>query len=145
MSTQNDNFVIDPNLEKDTFIIGDLELCRVLLMNDSNYPWLVLVPRRVGIVEIYEMEEADQQRLLSESSAVAALLQQHFSADKLNIAALGNVVTQLHLHHVVRQHDDVAWPRPIWGVVAMSVYGEAELAERLAELRGLFAPLGLAS
>ena len=141
MSSQERDFVVDPNLAKDTAVVGDLTLCRVLLMNDSNYPWLVLVPRRVGVVEIYQLDAADQALLLNESSAVARLLQRHFSADKLNIAALGNVVSQLHLHHVVRYRVDRAWPKPVWGVVPAIPYSADALAHRIDELRVLFRPL----
>lgn len=108
-------FTLDPRLQQDTIALGSFPLSALLLMNDSSYPWLILVPRRPGIREIFELEPADRQQLLNESSHLAATLANRFHADKLNIAALGNVVPQLHLHHVVRYHDDPAWPAPIWG------------------------------
>lgn len=109
------DFQLDPRLSSDTLILGSFPLSLLLLMNDATYPWLILVPQRPGIREIYQLDPADQQQLLAESSRLAAVLAAHFKADKLNIAALGNVVAQLHLHHVVRYQGDPAWPAPVWG------------------------------
>ena len=108
-------FSLHPRLQQDCLVLGRLEVCRVLLMNDSTYPWLILVPERPGIREIFELTDADQLQLIRESSRVAAHLQRAFNADKLNVAAIGNLVPQLHLHHVVRYRTDPAWPAPVWG------------------------------
>lgn len=128
-------FELHPQLAKDCVVLGDLALSQVLLCKDSNYPWLILVPKREAIREIHELPKADQVQLIEESSAVSQLLAEHFDAHKLNVAALGNMVPQLHLHHVVRFEHDAAWPKPIWGVVGMRAYDEASLAKTVAALR----------
>ena len=109
------DFTLDPRLERDTFCLGAFPLSLLLLMNDSTYPWLILVPQRPAIHEIYQLDPTDQQQLLVESSHLAKVLAGLLRPDKLNIAALGNVVPQLHLHHVVRYRSDPAWPAPVWG------------------------------
>jgi diadenosine tetraphosphate (Ap4A) HIT family hydrolase len=109
------DFNLDPRLARDTFCLGAFPLSLLLLMNDSTYPWLILVPQRPAIHEIYQLAPADQQQLLVESSHLAKVLAGLLHPDKLNIAALGNVVPQLHLHHVVRYRSDPAWPAPVWG------------------------------
>lgn len=108
-------FTLHSQLAADTFEIGNFPLSVLLLMNDANYPWFILVPRRADIREIYQLDGKDQQQLLWESSALAEGLSAQFQADKLNIAALGNMVPQLHLHHIVRYRTDPAWPAPVWG------------------------------
>lgn len=108
-------FALHPQLAADTFSVGDFPLSRLLLMNDSSYPWFILVPRRAGVREIHELDHADRHRLLDESMQLSATLERIFHADKLNIAALGNMVPQLHIHHIVRYHTDPAWPKPVWG------------------------------
>lgn len=128
-------FNLHPQLARDCVVLGELPLCRVLLLNDRQYPWLVLVPRREGVREIFELSAADQQQLLHESSALSRLLSQLFAADKMNVAALGNMVEQLHIHHVVRFRQDAAWPKPVWGACPAIVYTEAELSERVEHLQ----------
>jgi diadenosine tetraphosphate (Ap4A) HIT family hydrolase len=118
---------IHPQLLKDCLILGRFSLCYLLLMRDANYPWFILVPDREGISEIYQLSEADQQQLLSESSLLAEVLMQSFHGDKMNIAALGNIVPQCHIHHVVRYHNDATWPAPIWGTVPGKAYSDHEL------------------
>jgi diadenosine tetraphosphate (Ap4A) HIT family hydrolase len=108
-------FSLDSRLRNDTITAGDLPLCRLLLMNDRTYPWLILVPRRPDIREIFQLAEADRLQLLRESTQLSQALHDVCRPDKLNIAALGNVVAQLHLHHVARYRTDPAWPAPIWG------------------------------
>jgi diadenosine tetraphosphate (Ap4A) HIT family hydrolase len=108
-------FVLHPRLAADAVPAGDLPLCRVLVMNDRRFPWAILVPRRPDIREIHELQSADRQQLLEESCWLGKWMMQTFPGDKLNVAALGNLVPQLHLHHVVRRVDDVCWPGPIWG------------------------------
>jgi diadenosine tetraphosphate (Ap4A) HIT family hydrolase len=126
---------LHPQLEKNCLIIGRFPLCRLLLMLDVNYPWFVLVPDREGITEIHQLTEKDQQQLMRESSYLAGVLEQEFQADKINIAALGNLVPQLHVHHVVRYHDDPAWPHPIWGRVEAKTYCEEAIAEIIRRLQ----------
>jgi len=122
-------FELHPQLAADTHLVGDLMLCRVLLMDDASWPWLILVPRRAGIREIYELNDADQVQLVRESSQLAATLLELFKPDKLNIAALGNVVPQLHLHHIARHTYDAAWPSPVWGRLPRQPYEPARARE----------------
>jgi diadenosine tetraphosphate (Ap4A) HIT family hydrolase len=136
-------FSLHPQLAKDSFIVGELPLSTVLLCNDANYPWVILVPRREGIREAYQLNETDQLQLLKENNAVAELMNKHFAADKMNVAALGNQVPQLHIHHIARYQSDAAWPGPIWGAVANKPYMEEQKEQRLQELRQIFDSLGL--
>ena len=122
------NFVLDERLRADTVAVGDWPLSRVLLMNDSQYPWLILVPRRAGVSEIYQLDGADQQQLMLESCALSAAMAEHFQADKMNVANLGNIVAQLHLHHIARRKNDPAWPGPVWGKLPPQPYDAAALA-----------------
>jgi diadenosine tetraphosphate (Ap4A) HIT family hydrolase len=127
---------LHPRLRQDCRLLGHFALCRLLLMDDANYPWFILVPDREGVTEIFHLSEADQRQLLRESSSLAAWLVETFQADKLNIAALGNLVPQLHIHHVVRYRDDPAWPAPVWGRVPPRPYTAEALERLLARLRG---------
>ncbi len=136
-------FELHTQLIKDSATVGDLGLCRVLLSNDAQYPWLILVPRRQEVVELFELSRIDQQQLLDEISNVSAALAGHFRADKMNVAALGNVVPQLHVHVIARFTDDPAWPRPVWGVKPAVPYTDADLQARILELEELLIPLGL--
>lgn len=108
-------FELHPRLDADTTWLGDLPLCRVLLSKEDIGPWLILVPRIESISEIHHLSDADQQQFIRESSAVSARLEMYASPDKLNIGALGNMVPQLHVHHIARYQTDVAWPDPVWG------------------------------
>jgi len=128
-------FALHPRLAADTLALGDFPLCRLLLMNDAQYPWFILVPRRENAREIFQLEPRDQQQLLRESSGLSRAVMDAFKGDKLNVAALGNVVPQLHLHHVVRYAHDPAWPKPVWGLHPARPYAEPERAARLAALR----------
>jgi diadenosine tetraphosphate (Ap4A) HIT family hydrolase len=119
-------FTLDPRLKNDTFFIASLSLCDALLMNDARYPWVILVPRITGLTEIYQLSEADQQQLMIESNTVAKKLAELVSADKMNVAALGNVVSQLHIHHVARYQADDAWPAPVWGKGTAVAYTDEE-------------------
>jgi len=132
-------FELHPQLAADSIAIGDLPLCRLLLINDAQYPWLVLVPRRTNIQESYQLNEADQQQLLFESNTLSKLLMSHFDGDKLNVAALGNMVPQLHIHHIVRFKIDPAWPNPVWGAIPNSPYLEDKLEQIISELKKLVA------
>lgn len=123
---------LHPRLRQDCLVLGRFALCRLLLMQDANYPWFILVPDREGATEIFRLSEADQRQVLRESSALAAWLVEQFQADKLNIATLGNVVPQLHIHHLVRYRDDATWPAPVWGQAPPKPY-TGEALERLLE------------
>ena len=127
-------FTLDPRLQNDTIALGSFPLSLLLLMNDCTYPWLILVPQRPDIREIFQLATADQQQLLRESSLLAAALVAQFYPDKLNIAALGNVVSQLHLHHVVRYRNDPAWPAPVWGKAPPVPYQPKQAAALCADL-----------
>lgn len=129
------SFTLHPRLASDCFVIGELELSTLLLMNDAQYPWCILVPRRTDVREIHELSDADQVQLLRESSLLGRALMRAFGGSKLNVAALGNVVPQLHLHHIVRFEHDPAWPAPVWGRHPPRPYDEAgrrAFVERLA-------------
>lgn len=108
-------FALDSRLEQDTFALGDFPLCRLLLSKDANYPWFILVPRRADISELFEMSADDREQLWQETNLLSETLKECFSADKMNVATLGNVVSQLHMHVIVRRRTDVAWPAPVWG------------------------------
>ena len=113
---------LDPKLAADTVPVGDLVLSRVLLANDANFPWLILVPRRPGLVELIDLDETAQVQLLNEIANAARVLKSVTECEKLNIAALGNVVAQLHVHVIARRHSDAAWPKPVWGAAPPSAY-----------------------
>lgn len=131
---------LDPQLARDTMPVGDLPLSRVLVMNDANYPWLILVPRRPEMVEIVDLAGADQAELMREINHVGCALKKLTNCDKLNVAALGNTVRQLHVHVIARFTDDAAGARPVWGVVTGKPYEEAALADFVRTVR---AALGL--
>ena len=122
-------FKLHPQLANDTVTIGDFPLCRLLLMNDSQFPWFILVPRRDGIQEIYQLTSKDQKQLLKESSHLSETMYRVFEADKMNIAALGNMVPQLHIHHIARYREDSAWPKPVWGHAPAKPYTNRALQE----------------
>jgi len=128
-------FTLDERLQKDTLVVGRFDLCLLLLHRDSNYPWFILVPQREGVTEIHHLSPADQQLLLAESTLVAEALASLFLPDKLNIAMLGNIVAQLHIHHVARFKTDVSWPGPIWGAAPAGKYEAAVLQQRLESMR----------
>ena len=116
---------LHPQLAKDTVPVGDLALSRVLLATDANYPWLILVPQLPALVELIDLEENAQVQLLGEVAAAARALKNITECEKLNIAALGNQVPQLHVHIIGRRHSDAAWPKPVWGAVAPTAYDPA--------------------
>lgn len=132
-------FTLHPQLAADTFNLGHFPLSLLLLMNDSNYPWFILVPQCDQIRELHELDDADRIQLLNESTLLSRALTQIFTPDKLNIAALGNQVPQLHVHHIVRYTRDPAWPAPVWGKLPARPYYSAEstkLARLLTPLLG---------
>ncbi|MFP3517820.1 HIT domain-containing protein [Pseudomonas sp. SIMBA_077] len=120
-------FVLDTRLQEDTWLIGDFPLCRLLLSNDSNYPWFILVPRREGITEIFQLDDYDQHVMWSEATMLAHALKASLRADKMNVATLGNVVSQLHIHVIARYTSDVAWPDPVWGKHPAKPYTQTEV------------------
>ena len=133
-----DPFKLDSRLANDCIVVGDFPLSRMLLMNDSRYPWVILVPRVNGVEEVFQLTDADQIQLLKETSYVSEKLKDVFAADKMNVGALGNIVRQLHMHVVVRQSDDFAWPGPIWGQGATVAYNEAEICAIRERLETVF-------
>lgn len=128
-------FELDPQLAKDTLLVGHFPLCEVRLMNDARFPWLILVPRREAITEIFQLSHSCQEQLCRESSFVASKMMDWLSADKMNIAALGNIVPQLHIHHIARFQQDEAWPAPVWGKGDAVPYQAEEITQVLTQLK----------
>lgn len=130
--------ILHPRLAEECFVVGRFELCALLLMNDARYPWFILVPQRTDISEIHQLSGAQRQQLISESAMLSQALADSFAADKINIAALGNLVPQLHVHHIARYKTDAAWPAPVWGRFPAIHYAEGEeqnvIGRLLAEL-----------
>ena len=122
-------------LERDTIPVGDLPLCRALLINDANYPWLLLVPRRENVGEIIDLEYIEQAQLMSEIAHAARTLKAVTKCDKTNVAALGNVVPQLHIHVIARFRNDPAWPKPVWNAVPPRAYDDAALKKIMGPLK----------
>ncbi|HID36884.1 MAG TPA: HIT domain-containing protein [Ghiorsea sp.] len=120
--------ILHPQLKKDCFVLGRFDLCLLLLINDSQYPWFILVPQRENISEIHQLTTDEQYMLIHESSLLAQAIEAAFTADKINVAALGNVVPQLHIHHIVRYTSDIAWPKPVWGAFPSKPYTDDELS-----------------
>ena len=135
MSNSDNIWSLHPQLAKDTINIGDLPLSRVLVINDANYPWLLLVPRRIGVSEMIDLDEVEQAQLWTEIARTGRALKTVTECDKLNIAALGNVVPQLHVHVIARRQGDAAWPKPVWGAVPPLDHDKAELEKFIAALR----------
>ena len=125
----SEEFELHADLQRDGIEIADLPLCKLLLCNDSQYPWFIMVPRKMGVKDIYQLNWQDQQQLLNESSAVSELLMQVFEGEKMNVAALGNVTPQLHIHHIVRFSHDPSWPKPIWGQLPLKPYSNEQIQE----------------
>ncbi len=130
----SEGFSLDPRLDADTVPVAVLDLCEVRLMDDANYPWLVLVPRLAGAVEIVDLPRGTQQRLMDETARASAALRAVTGCDKLNVAALGNQVAQLHVHVIARFRTDAAWPGPVWGRAARRDYGAAERSALVARI-----------
>ncbi len=126
---------LHPKLSELTTEVGDLALCRVLLENDSNYPWLILVPRMEGISEIIDLDPNEQVQLLGEIDAASRALKGVATFDKLNVAALGNMVKQLHVHVIGRSTTDATWPKPVWGLAPPVHYEPAAREKLLTALR----------
>jgi len=129
------DWTLHPQLDNDTAPVGDLPLCRLLLIKDAHYPWLVLVPRRPETVEIIDLDEATQSQLMTEIASVSRALREITRCDKLNVAALGNAVPQLHVHIIARRRTDAAWPRPVWGVMPPRPYDPRDMQNLIDALR----------
>jgi diadenosine tetraphosphate (Ap4A) HIT family hydrolase len=130
-------FQLHPRLAQDCIEIGRFELCRLLMMNDSQYPWFILVPERPDLQEIYQLSKSERALLGEESSYLAENLAKLYNADKMNIAVIGNQVSQLHIHHIVRYQTDIAWPAPVWGKFAALPYTEQQITDNKARIRHL--------
>jgi diadenosine tetraphosphate (Ap4A) HIT family hydrolase len=134
--TDSPPWSLHPQLQQDAETVGDLPLSRLLISKDANYVWLLLVPRRAGASEIIDLDAADQRQLMTEITMVSAALKAITACDKLNVAAIGNVVPQLHVHVVARRRDDPAWPKPIWGAVPARAWDPAARERLVAAVRG---------
>ncbi|PKQ42400.1 HIT family protein [Pseudomonas sp. YY-1] len=132
-------FALDSRLQQDCLVIGDFPLCRLLLMNDSNYPWFILVPRREEVSELFQLDADDQRQLWQETTLLAETLKDIFAADKMNVATLGNVVSQLHMHVIVRRLEDASWPAPVWGRHPAQPYSEQQAGQVVDKLRSVLA------
>ena len=128
-------FKLDPQLAQDTVILGRFKMSLVLLSRDANYPWCILVPQRQDVREVFHLGDDDGIQLMRESRHLAEVMADLFVPDKMNIAALGNMVPQLHVHHVARTKTDGAWPKPVWGAQPAHAYTEVDLNDRVARLR----------
>ena len=128
------SFVLNETLARDTAEIGNFNLCKLLWMKDKLYPWAILVPKINDIRELYELTVAQQIQVMEESNFLLEAMAKVFSADKMNVAALGNMVPQLHIHHIARFKDDSAWPAPIWGAKPSVPYSEGELLQKVNPL-----------
>lgn len=127
-------FELHPKLKEDTVVIGQFHLCMVLLHKDANYPWCILVPKKVNLREIHHLSQDDRVQLIRESCHLSEVMTDIFAPDTMNVAELGNMVPQLHMHHVARFKTDAAWPKAIWGVTDAVKYEESALQERLVRL-----------
>lgn len=130
-------FTLDERLKNDTVELGEWPLCKVLLMKDANYPWVILVPRREAVTEVFELSSADQIQLTTESVKLSSALKRELHGHKMNVANLGNVVAQLHIHHVVRYETDIMWPKPVWGALPAKIYTEVELTTLVKRLQAI--------
>jgi len=131
-------FDLDPRLKRETFAVADIGLTRVRLMDDRRFPWLVLVPKRPGAVEVHDLSPLDQTMLTFETGQIASTLQSMTGADKINVAALGNQVRQLHVHVIARFETDAAWPGPVWCTGSAEPYGDREAEDFIARFSNSF-------
>ncbi|MBI5902228.1 MAG: HIT family protein [Deltaproteobacteria bacterium] len=136
-------FVLDQRLTEDTAPVRALKLCTVLLMKDSSMPWLILVPQRAGIKEVYELEAGDRLILMEEAARASRVIKALYAPDKINIGSLGNIVTQLHLHVIGRFSTDRAWPGPVWGAGQGVPYSKEGLDMSLIRLRKAFGGMAI--
>lgn len=134
-SRRESGWTLHPQLASDTLVLGDLPLSRVLVVQDGNYPWLLLVPRVAGVSEMIDLDEVELAQATTEIARVSRALRTVTKCDKLNIAALGNAVPQLHIHIIARRKSDAAWPKPVWGHVPAAAHDPAELKRFQTALR----------
>ena len=127
-------FILNNSLAKDTIHLLELPLCRFLLMNDRRYPWLILVPRYNDLSEIHDLRDKDQSTLISEVTAATRALEKLFQPEKINVAALGNLVSQLHIHVIARFEEDEVWPNPVWGIGKNVIYPRNEVKPLVNQL-----------
>jgi diadenosine tetraphosphate (Ap4A) HIT family hydrolase len=141
----SDAFTLHPRLAADTIVLGNWPLCRLLLMNDGRFPWVILVPARPDLREIHDLPSAERAILIEEIARASALMQQAFKADKMNVAALGNQVPQLHVHVIARFASDAAWPNPVWESTAPKmpkvIDSEGVLSGRVTDFYHALRPL----
>lgn len=128
-------FILDAYLQKDCVTIGNFPLCQLLLKNDKKYPWFILVPRRDETVEVFDLMPEEQHQLWTEVTAFSQLLSETQGADKINIGALGNIVSQLHVHVIARFKNDPTWPASVWDKLPAEPYDENEIEEIKARLK----------
>lgn len=128
-------FVLDSKLKSDTFFIADLKISQLLLMNDANYVWTILVPRKPNLTELVDLSFDEQSEVLREINLVSKILQKNFSAEKLNIAALGNVVSQLHIHVIARKKNDATFPKPVWGNAPAKPYAQKDAQDLIEKIQ----------
>ena len=130
-------FYLDKRLEEDTFALGDLPLCKVLLMNVSDFPWIIVVPRLPNIIEIFDLSTSQQENYRKEITYMASKMSKLYTSDKMNIASLGNIVSQFHTHIIARYKDDVAWPKPVWSLKSMKKYKKEDSIIEIDKLKRL--------
>lgn len=139
LATSSADFVLHPQLAADTIEVDRWACSRVLLINDATYPWLILVPQRPELRELHDLAADDLVQVMAEIVRASQAMEWLFQPVKLNVAALGNQVPQLHIHVIARFEDDSAWPKPVWGVAPAVSYSASDLAARLEALRDAFA------
>ena len=130
-------FYLDKRLEEDTFALGDLPLCKVLLMNVSDFPWIIVVPRLPNIIEIFDLSTSQQENYRKEITYMASKMSKLYTSDKMNIASLGNIVSQFHTHIIARYKDDAAWPKPVWSLKNMKKYKKEDSIIEIDKLKRL--------
>jgi diadenosine tetraphosphate (Ap4A) HIT family hydrolase len=129
------NFELNQTLRQDCFEVAELPLCKILMLNDQQYPWFILVPKVASVTEIFQLSPQQQQQLMQESNQFGQWLMEHFQGDKLNVGAIGNVVSQLHIHHIVRFKNDACWPKPVWGQKQAIPFSEGEAGDRIGVVK----------
>lgn len=140
MSRPNAHWQLHPQLANDTHPVAHLGLSELRLMDDAHHPWLILVPRIEGAVELIDLPDDQQQELTFEIARVSRVLKAEFKPHKINVAALGNMVPQLHVHVIARFQDDIAWPKPVWGMATAEPYTPEALVKRIEQLQAALAP-----
>ncbi|WP_426358400.1 HIT domain-containing protein [Pseudocolwellia sp. HL-MZ19] len=131
----SNEFQLHDMLVKDCIEVFELPLCKVLLMNDSQYPWFILVPKVNDVLDLYQLDWEQQVQFLNESSLLSEILIELFKGTKLNVAALGNMCPQLHVHHIVRFKNDIAWPKPVWGEFPAIPYDHKHLDKIISDVK----------